>query len=587
MKAKSVECPKESALEAILLRVIEPTALPQEQSVVSSMIEYYQDHIKTGTGETSQLDSHTRYHYSFSGIKCSVLGCFYKDNDGRIRFGADLENFYSAHNYSVIKPESDILKHIVNYRDIGIAGGPNDIKIGKVRYSSSQRFQSGENEVPVYVHAQDFAGKRTALFGMTRTGKSNTNKKIIQACVEMSQRATLVLDKSSESPAETIRPFAENGSPKYPIGQIIFDIDGEYANPNLQDEGTVIFDMYQDLTVRYSTVDKPGFKVLKVNFYKEIEEGFNLITAYPAIEDRGTDYVSSFKNISLAKPGDYNPTNSQGTRYDRWVAVYLCCLYRAGFPPSDNFTVKFRASGEVCEAVDPNIKSDKNNFLTPSLEAAAHWWESFWAVYETGKCFTEYRRKKSKEWADDDLKALLTMLTRKLKPSSKTANCSGFRILKDIARQHTSKIQSPFDQDILNQLRTGKIVIIDLSLGDEAVQKMFSQRITKKIFHNAVIRFIATKPNNFIQFYFEEVHNLFPKKEDKDLSQTYNRLAKEAAKLNLGLIYATQEVSSISNNILKATQNWFISHLNNHDEIKELKKYYDFRDFSEGLIRFS
>jgi DNA helicase HerA-like ATPase len=116
---------------------------------------------------------------------------------------------------------------------------------------------------------------------------------------------------------------------------------------------------------------------------------------------------------------------------------------------------------------------------------------------------------------------------------------------------------------------------------------MFSERICRTIFNDAIFRFTSTSPNNFIQFYFEEAHNLFPKKDDKDLSQIYNRLAKEGAKLNLGLIYATQEVSSISSNILKATQNWFISHLNNEDEIKELRKYYDFSDFTESLIRFS
>ena len=59
-------------------------------------------------------------------------------------------------------------------------------------------------------------------------------------------------------------------------------------------------------------------------------------------------------------------------------------------------------------------------------------------------------------------------------------------------------------------------------------------------------RFIQNEPTNYIQLYFEEAHNLFPRKEDKDLTLIYNRLAKEGQKLRLGLNYATQEVSSIS-----------------------------------------
>lgn len=569
-------------IEAILLRVIQPTKLPTDQEVISSMVEYYKDNIRTGTNQRSQLDTFTRYEFSFSGLECSVLGSFYIDNKGSIRFGADLENFYSAHNYSVTKPSIDILESIVNYKENASPGGRGDIKIGKVRYSSSRRFQQTEPDVPVRVQAPDFAGKRTALFGMTRTGKSNTVKKIIQACVEMSNNATFQLDISQENPDEILKPFTEDNIPKYPIGQIIFDINGEYANPNLQDQGTAIFDLYRENTIRYSTVPKPDFLEMKVNFYNEVENGFELIRTYPTIANDTTRFVTSFKAVDLTKPDDYDKNRSASTRYDRRVAVYRCCLYRAGFPQPSNTKIKFTASLDVRNAIGSAFDPSKGI----SLEDAANWWESLWEIYDSHTVFSDYKQKNQHEWADEDLKSLLVMLTRKSK-SGGGANCAGFRILKPVIEQHTSTNQAPFDQDILDNLRQGKIVIVDLSLGNPEIQRMFSEKICQRIFADAISRFTSTHSNNFIQFYFEEAHNLFPKKEDKDLSQIYNRLAKEGAKLNLGLIYATQEVSSISSNILKATQNWFISHLNNEDEIKELRKYYDFSDFTEGLIRFS
>src|SRR5258708_2134590 len=421
------EISDKQAQEAVLLRVIKASPLPTDPEVIRSMVEYYKDDIRTGSSKGTQLDSFTRYEFSFSGLECTVLGSFYLDEVGGLRFGADLENFYSAHNYSVVKPQPEVLRFIVNYREKGQPGGQGDIRIGRIRYSSRRRFQVHEPEVPVYVHSQDLAGKRTALFGMTRTGKSNTVKKIIQSCVEMSVNAPLKLDTDKEGPDEVLKPFTEDNNPKYPIGQIIFDINGEYANPNLQDQGTAIFDLYKDLTVRYSTLKKAGFKEMKVNFFSELEEGFDLICSYPSIAEDDTRFVTNFRNVSLAKPDDYDSNASAKTRYDRRLAVYVCCLYRAGFEVPKSFEVKFQASADVRKAVWDGEEPNKGM----TLEDAATWWEKLWEIYDDDAVFTSYKQKNKREWADDDLKALLTILTRK-RSAGEPTNCPDFRTFKTV-----------------------------------------------------------------------------------------------------------------------------------------------------------
>ena len=96
---------EEEVSKALLLRVLRPAKLPTDSDVISSMIEYYKDGLKT-SGKESKLDSFTRYEFSFSALECRTLGTFYKDERKRMKFGADVENFYSSHNYSVIKPGS-------------------------------------------------------------------------------------------------------------------------------------------------------------------------------------------------------------------------------------------------------------------------------------------------------------------------------------------------------------------------------------------------------------------------------------------------------------------------------------------------
>ena len=111
--------------EMVLVRVIGPTQLPTDSDVIASMVDYYKEGQTSGPESPKKLDSFTRYEFMFSGIECRVLGTYYRQ-DGKTKFGADVENFYSAHNYSVYKPAGKVLEYIVELprrgRDSGRAG---------------------------------------------------------------------------------------------------------------------------------------------------------------------------------------------------------------------------------------------------------------------------------------------------------------------------------------------------------------------------------------------------------------------------------------------------------------------------------
>ncbi len=82
------------------------------------------------------------------------------------------------------------------------------VPIGEIRYASTNRDFQGISNVEVSISPADLLEQKTALFGMTRTGKSNTTKIISKSVF------SLRFDDK-----ETLK-----------IGQIIFDPNGEYAN---------------------------------------------------------------------------------------------------------------------------------------------------------------------------------------------------------------------------------------------------------------------------------------------------------------------------------------------------------------------
>lgn len=554
--------------EIILLRVLSSTKLPQDDDMVRTKIDFFQQRTSIFGNDTQrEMDDLTQNQLQFGGLKCRVLGTFYTA-DGDLWLGSDIESFATASRLNVYRPHSEALKTIVNYVDpirrnaaretaelLGLQGEPEPFQIGTVRYTSTDRLHRKSQDavkVPVFVQPSDFLARRTAVLGMTRTGKSNMIKQMVSV----------------------VKRVADTGGVR--IGQIIYDINGEYANANQQDQGALA-DIYTEDTIRYRMMETPGFEELRTNFYEQLNEGFGIIQRELESANRvTTDYVRAFVNLSLDKPDEQE--RGEYYRWQRNVAAYKTLLFVAGFDAPANHRVKFKVNQEVQQQVVQaagNPLADPNLGMT--LEQAKQWFIAARAANQDSPLPSSTR---GNNWVDDTLSNLLDMITQRRGVNS---YISGYRILVDSIRYHSPRRTEDVAQEIYDHLENGKIVILDLSVGDARIREKVSTQIALRIFQNSMNYFVSgqTPPN--IAVYIEEAHNLIGKK--MDLTETWPRLAKEGAKYRISLVYATQEVSSMHPNILANTENWFITHLNNLREIKELAQFYDFDDFSESLIR--
>jgi len=555
----------EEELEIILLRVLGSTKLPQDDELVRTKIDHFKDQKSVFGSNDRLLDAITQSELQFGGLKCRVLGTFYLHGE-ELWLGSDLESFATATRLNVYRPHGEALAIIVNYVDpirrnaalevakqLGLKGEIKPFRIGTVRYTSTDRLHRRHprsQKVPVFVQPADFLARRTAVLGMTRTGKSNMIKQMVSV----------------------VKRVADECDAK--IGQIIYDINGEYANANQQDRGALA-DIFPHDTVRYRLVETPGFRELRTNFYEQINEGFGIIQRELEEANRvTTDYVRAFVNLSLDEP-DRQEINE----YNRWqvrVAAYKTLLYAAGFDPPENLKVRFEVNQEVLQRVQEQLSEPlphPSNGLT--LSQAKKWFKALRLANHQ----TPLKSSSGKDWVDDSLQTLINMIDQR----QGNTFISGFRILADALKYHSPQRNTEVADEIYDLLMDGKIVILDLSVGDARIREKVSTRIAQKIFHRSMAIFVEGKTPPNILVYVEEAHNLIGK--GMDLSETWPRLAKEGAKYRIGLVYATQEVSSMHPNILANTENWFITHLNNAREIKELAQFYDFEDFSMSLIR--
>lgn len=599
----------------ILLRVMDAAQLPNSAEAERIRVETAQ----RVSGETDKhwdgegiMDTKTRVYLGYAGVECRIIGTFYleappedKNPKGHLfpKFGSDISNYYPNRGLKVYKPNGNALEEIVNYTDpsnlqehIENYGTAEKVKLGHIRYASTNRKYQQIDDVPIFIYPADLLSQKSALFGMTRTGKSNTTKIIAKSVYELRY------------------PTSTNDKPLR-IGQVIFDPNGEYANENVQDNNSALKNVWQLIpnatkenevvTYGIHTHDNdPDRKMMLINFYldENLQIGKDIIDS--SFRKDEAKFIESFKQVIFTVP---DPSDrSSTTRYNRRVLAYRSLLAKAGFEIPTNLTItttnlfkselfdgrpNTRNQNERFNGM-LNVQSDPNNaeryrsaariFKTASssLQSLANAFAILFDFMKTQE-FKDFERwyidqsTSGENWADEDFKKILEMIWRP----------NGAKQIGAVRDNHSASTSSDYAEDIYKDLVNGKLVIIDQSSGEPELNKSSADRIMWHIFKQNQKEFRESRTPPELLVYIEEAHTLLPAGSDLDLSDVWVRTAKEGSKYRIGMVYATQEVSSIQKNILKNTANWFISHLNNTDETKELCKYYDFADFEPSIRR--
>jgi Helicase HerA, central domain len=179
-----------------------------------------------------------------------------------------VNNVVSAHRYKVYAPDQALLELIVN----GLV--PENLRavLGELRPTECGLSSSTPRPtVPVQVSMADFRGRRTAMFGKTRLGKSNVVKLLAEG---------MILATAGVKPEET-------------VGQLIFDINGEYANDNPQDGNTSLRTKHGQRCEVYALVKRATTpsKPLKLSFYELPDACMQIVASLLEQDNKTSNYT--------------------------------------------------------------------------------------------------------------------------------------------------------------------------------------------------------------------------------------------------------------------------------------------------------
>ena len=595
----------------LLLRIQKEARLPN----AAANDETRQRAIESSANEEAwdgKLDDWMRDQLSLHAVECSVLGTFIQQQDG-YRYAEDIENYYAVHELMAWKPDSHTLSLVVNHRH-----RTNDIpidqpltKIGTTRFAAAER--ESATKADFRLDATDVLKRRTVYLGMSRSGKSNGMKIV----------------------AEAIYRLRTQDPSKCRIGQLIFDLSGEYAQDNPQD-GKALHRIHEVIGLaRDEEVETYGLlpvpwdpdrKIMKINFFgkpfpsnwrtADVEKSMDQLLAgrqiVKGIMERETyRYTTAFRDADLAIPIDAEGNHGTQIRYRRAILAYQTALAAAGLSyPTWQPSVQGLFSDDIITAMSPtnNENTDNQTYYNEAAtilrqakqERGKITWPSLQIVFralgkfvdDKGGGFNSFentyiaKSSSGEGWADPRLRSIMRIFESQ----------NGPRLFQIAQQQHNPHVDVDFAERVVTDLRKGKLVIIDQSAGDPEQNQTAAERVMWRIFQSQQDLFRrqltqATERSpteGHVVVYLEEAHNLLPKANAANNLQTvWARSAKEGSKLNIGMVLATQAPSSVMPEILSETDNWILSYLNSESERRVIAGYMDFADFLAQIGKVS
>ena len=532
-----------------LLRVMETAPTPLSVQVQQT---YFELHKKS----MPELDIWTQSELQWGALKCAVLGMYYPDPVSRdkIAFAGDVNSVVSAHRYRVYAPDEALLDIIVNGLVCPTSSSP--VVIGHLRPTENQLaallgpVSASGTSTPVRVSVDDFKGARTAMFGKTRLGKSNVVKLLAQAIIDATAS-----DKS--------------------VGQLIFDINGEYANDNPQDGSRSIRSANADVCDVYALTQRAGTpsKPLRLNFYEQPDSGIGILASLLEQDNRKSIYMGAIGSVQLPsiEQARDEPDIGAKIRGVRRIQMYWAILHAAGFTANESALSGLRLKGSpACKtAFDPHFRKELRDLIHGKDKAPdeARDLDAMTAELRAVARFAHDNPDDpeiKRALKPDDL-ALLGFLQPKL------ASSAGPVVLNRYIKYH-SPAATDFVVEILSALDAGRTVILDLGNANDQIREFFSEMLSRHVFAAQEDKFTADRlGQHYVQLYFEEAHNLFPAG-NQGLTGIYARFAKEGAKFHIGMTYSTQSPSTIYGELLTQTENFFVGHLSSAIETAALAK---------------